>query len=71
MTDTKDLEPVWFHVEEADRVQVAQPIMFDLQVNVNLRGTNTAGNVWFESKIFLSLDETLDANDIEVCFSFR
>ena len=57
---------MWLDVGDGN-IYAGQPKSFDLQAKVKLRGEGgMAGPVWFESKFYLSRDETLDDNDTEV-----
>ena len=45
---------------------IGHPLEFILNVEVDLRGTTTAGQLLFTSEFYLSLDEEYDDSDVKV-----
>jgi len=65
VSDTQDIVAMWFELENSN-IWLEAPMMFDLQVGVDLQGVSSAGRIEFESKLYLSLDDTWEDSDTEV-----
>ncbi|CAH1772467.1 unnamed protein product, partial [Owenia fusiformis] len=62
---TRDLSPIKFNFWDTD-IEMDSGHRFELLVDVDLRGNVTTEPLWFESKIYLSVDRVLDAMDTQI-----